>query len=242
MEYNTKKKWERNCSLWTNRSLGFRLCSSFACSCIYINARSFTLLQTESSEESIRKSNNSNYSAIQMRDICLQVSIQINITDVRCVFFARYTFLVHCMCSQWETRKSILLKGPPNIQLKDKSWVVISATFTCQIIQTKRCVCFPECKASACITKPDEKHCMYVHRWLKGSAPLCHSLNRADTKRCASLAGEQEPCSNSGTGHSPRLFVAIVTWKVAKSGWKMLKQQWDELKHDMYSASESRMS
>lgn len=144
-------------------------------------------------------------------------------------------------------KKRHFIKGSTKHQLKDKSWVLISATFTCQIIQTKKCVCvcFPECKASACINKPDEKHCMYVHRWLKGSAPLCHSLNRADTKRCASLAGEQEPCSNSSTGHSARLFVAIVTWKVAKSGWKLLKQQWDELKHDMYSASErdvSRMS
>lgn len=88
-----------------------------------------------------QKSNNSNYSAIQMRDICLQVSIQINITDVRCVFFACYTFLVHCMCSQWETRKKHFIKGSTKHQLKDKSWVVISATFTCQIIQTKKCVC-----------------------------------------------------------------------------------------------------
>lgn len=103
-------------------------------------------------------------------------------------------------------------------------------------------MCFPECKASACINKPDEKHSMYVNRWLKGSAALCHSLNRADTKRCASLAGEQDPCSNSGAGHSPRLFVTRVTWKVAKSGWKLLKQQWGEFKHDIYSASERDVS
>lgn len=103
-------------------------------------------------------------------------------------------------------------------------------------------MCFPECKASACINKPDEKHSMYVNRWLKGSAALCHSLNRADTKRCASLAGEQDPCSNSGAGHSPRLFVTRVTWKVAKSGWKLLKEQWGEFKHDIYSASERDVS